>query len=159
MPRLFRLVLTGLWFALLANGAALTARAGPTEDDRGHRARAIADNVMSPFCPGMTLAACTSPAAAEWRQDIREWVDQGLGDDEIRSRLEQRAGRDLSGTPRSSLGWLIPVGLGATSLVLLALLLRKWVRRQPKRPAAKLGAEDDARLEALLDKELDRDEP
>jgi len=107
----------------------------------------------------MTLAACTSPAAAEWRSDIRQWVNQGLGDDEIRRRLEQRAGRDLSGTPRSSLGWLIPVGLGAGSLLLLALLLRKWVRRAPKRPTPKLGTEDDARLEALLDKELDRDEP
>jgi hypothetical protein len=38
-------------------------------------------------------------------------------------------------------------------------LLRKWVRREPKRPVPKLGTKDDARLEALLDQELDRDEP
>jgi cytochrome c-type biogenesis protein CcmH/NrfF len=158
MPRVLRFSLAGLAFALAVSSAAIAVRADPTEDERGHRARAIAENVMSPFCPGMTLAACTSPAAREWRTDIREWVGQGLSDDEIRRRLEQRAGHDLSGTPRSSLGWLVPLGLGAGSLALLVFLLRKWVQRETKPPVPKLAAEDDARLEALLEKELERDD-
>jgi cytochrome c-type biogenesis protein CcmH/NrfF len=138
-------------------------RADPVEDERGRRTRAIAENLMSPFCPGMTLATCTSPAAREWRSDIREWVNQGLGDDEIRSRLEQRAGRDLSGTPRSALGWFLPLTITAASMAVFAWLLYRWRRKDDDqhrefRPA-ELDAALDARLEARLERELERGEP
>ena len=154
-----RPVLAGLLFALSLVTIVLLARADPLDDERGHRARAIADNVMSPFCPGMTLAACTSPAASEWRADIRKWVDQGLEDQEIRQRLEQRAGRDLSGTPRSSFGWLAPVAITLVSVGLLSWLLYRWARPRPEPKPVKLDASLDARLEAALDRELEREEP
>jgi cytochrome c-type biogenesis protein CcmH/NrfF len=138
-------------------------RADPVDDQRGQRTRAIAENLMSPFCPGMTLAACTSPAAREWRADIREWVNQGLGDDEIRSRLEQRAGHDLSGTPRSALGWFLPLTITAGSMALLAWLLYRWRRTDDAKPKApkpvELDAALDARLEARLERELERGDP
>lgn len=136
--------------------------ADPIQDQRGQRTRAIAENLMSPFCPGMTLAACTSPAAREWRSDIREWVNQGLGDEEIQARLEQRAGHDLSGTPRSALGWFLPMTITLASMAVLGWLLYRWRRKEerPREPTpAKLDAALDARLEARLDRELERGEP
>lgn len=158
MPSRFRWVLVSLLFAALIESVGSTVRADAVDDERGHRARAIAENVMSPFCPGMTLASCTSPAARQWRADIREWVNEGLPDEEIRGRLEQRAGRDLSGTPRSSFNWLLPVAVSVGTALILGLLLRKWLRREPEASGPSLEPNLDAELEAALDRELERED-
>ncbi len=123
----------------------------------GHRADDIASHTMSPFCPGRTLSSCPSPKAAEWRHDIRQWVDEGLSTEEIRARLEQRVpGQDLSGAPRSPGGWLLPVALLLVSAGVLWAVLRRLRQGRDARPAAPRANDDrsaelDRRLEAELD--------
>jgi cytochrome c-type biogenesis protein CcmH/NrfF len=89
----------------------------------------IASRTMSPFCPGRTLADCPSGNATEWRQDIRKMLQQGMSPAEIQKVLNQRAGENLSGTPESSLGWVLPVGLCVGALALLTLVFKR-IRRQ-----------------------------
>lgn len=134
---------------------------------RERKANAIARQVMSPFCPGRTLWGCPSPNAAEWREDIRTWVGEGLTAEEIRARLEKRApGFDLSGAPSTSLGWGLPALLALMSVGLLAFVLSRLVRRgSAATPVARTApegtsatTEGDAELDARLDAELDREE-
>ena len=70
--RIMRLVILTLLVPL-----ALIAPIGATEpqDQRVERdAAQIFDRVMSPYCPGRTLATCGSGAAEELRQEINGWM-------------------------------------------------------------------------------------
>ena len=81
---------------------------------------------MSPFCPGRTLADCPSPDAAVWRADIRTWMNAGLPDAEIRTRLQARMPeQNLSALPRGPLGWLVPSLILVAGLGILTAALRR----------------------------------
>ena len=138
--------------ALLAASAA--ASANQTTDEQARRAHAIASKVMSPFCPGSTVSTCTSPRAAEWRADIETWVKEGKSEAEIRQLLAARTPtHDLSGTPRTSLGWGLPIILAAAALALLWWLLRRFARARPAaEPQVQLS--EEPKLDEQLDREL-----
>lgn len=130
----------------------------PASADAG-RAHDLAEQIESPFCPGRTLSSCTSPAAATWRTEIETWVDEGVPSEEIKARLEARAGRDLSFVPQTD-GFYGLLAFGAiASLGAIAVITRRVRRRdeadlddatdlEPSPPA--IDAELDARLDAEL---------
>jgi cytochrome c-type biogenesis protein CcmH/NrfF len=133
-----------------------TAHASEEADAR--RADQISGQLMSPFCPGKTLDACTSSRAAAWRADIRRWTSEGVASGEIKRRLEERAGRPLSSIPAEDQAkWmpLLTLLLGVSLLGALAFWARR--RRAPNggdEVEATAVADDDARWEARLDDEL-----
>jgi cytochrome c-type biogenesis protein CcmH/NrfF len=133
------------------------AELGP---EQARAAAAIARQTMSPFCPGRTLSDCPSPAAAEWRQEIRSMVAGGRSAKEIQAEFERRAGADLSGSPRRDASYTVPVTLGALALgVLVVLLFRLRRRRAPNTAAGEAAAEKPAPLdEERLRRELEREE-
>ncbi len=135
---------------LVAVSAAAQADVDRTEQSR--RAYALSGELMSPFCPGRTLADCPSPNAAVWREEIRVWIQAGLGEDEIRRRLQARTSLDLSSLPRSPLGWALPAAILVGGLGVLVLALRRVVA-----PAASPPALDPQR-EAELLRELEADQ-
>ncbi len=57
-------------------------------------ANQVNQQVLSPFCPGKTLAMCTSPAAADVRRDIQVWAAQGKKVDEIKETLFEEYGEE-----------------------------------------------------------------
>lgn len=119
---------TSLATLVTLSALALTpvARAQTTAEAGNDRAKTLSGQLSSPFCPGKTLDGCTSPAAAEWRKDIRSWVDEGVSSEEIKRRLSERAGgQDLIAAPSSgfSNGWLVLSIVG--SLLVLGFALRK----------------------------------
>lgn len=86
------------------------------------RVRAVAANIKCPFCSGESIAESTSSVAADYEVLIAEWVDQGVTDDEIYRRFEDRFGRgillDAGGAGWGLALWIIPgialvAGLGA----------------------------------------------
>ena len=110
---------------------------------------------MSPFCPGSTLATCTSPQAAKWRTDIQTWVQEGISEEEIRRRLAQRVpGHDLTGTSTVGWGWGLPIALAVGAIALLFWLMRRF--RKPPPPLSST-AEDEATGDPSLDEKLDRE--
>jgi cytochrome c-type biogenesis protein CcmH/NrfF len=120
------------------------------------RAAQVADQLESPFCPGKTLSACASPAAAAWRDDIRRWVGEGMTTAQIRERLAARAGRDLRFVPQQAgFYWLLPLGVVA-SLTLFAAAARRFKGQAAPRAAEADAGDppDDAELDRRLDAEL-----
>lgn len=143
-------VLTLLAAALvLAPSAALAA----PED----RANEVAQEVMSPYCPGVTLHDCPSSSAQEMREEITAWARAGMSKDEIMGRLEDEFGSSIRAVPRGNGGlfaWLLPAAALAGGTGAAILLARRWSRRRPATPARTPVASPEAaaRLEAELDR-------
>jgi cytochrome c-type biogenesis protein CcmH/NrfF len=127
----------------------------PVEDRaESQQVQGIVRTTNSPFCPGKTLDSCPSPRASEWRQDINEWVAEGVPDAEIRGRLQERVPDfDLTVAPVRS-GWVIPVV--AVLLSTLWLLVVGRALRGPTPPPRDPPPVNHASLDARLDEELAR---
>ena len=151
-------------FAMALLSAGLLAAGGKSQDElspaENRQAETIFRTTMSPFCPGRTLAACPSPNAAKWRSDVRGWLDDGVEQGEIRERLQVRFPKmNLSGAPKTGLGWKMPVLVGLFSFLALAGVLRYFRRgttgaAPESEPARDEGKEE--RLDARLDDELEQ---
>ena len=148
-----RTTLAGIGLALVL-GAALPARAEPAG---GSYAHALAREIMSPFCPGLTLADCPSPQA----QTLRAWIlvqeAAGRARDEVFEELLARYGDQILAAPRARgfglTAYAIPIGVFLAGGGLVGLFLRRQTRRAAPGPrAAPLSAE----LERLVDEELAR---
>lgn len=126
------------------------------------RAFRLADQLMSPFCPGLLLSTCQSPGAADVRREIAARLAAGEAESAIIADLVQRYGSGILGSPPAEgLGavvWSAPAVLGVTTLgVLVAALVRLRTRiggargAQPDRdvPGDHADARIDAELEAL----------
>jgi cytochrome c-type biogenesis protein CcmH len=140
--------------ALLAALAALTPLASPVHAEEGaevgREAHALSRDLMSPYCPGRTLADCPSPDAGQVREEIRTRMRSGESAEAIRADLESRFGAAVRGVPQSVLGWAIPGLLLAAGGLLLVVALR----RLSARPAPGPVQEADPELEQRLDAEL-----
>jgi cytochrome c-type biogenesis protein CcmH/NrfF len=144
------------WAAAVAILLALACESAPAEQSEDSRqVQSIVRTTNSPFCPGKTLDSCPSPRAAEWRRDINEWVEDGVPENEIRNRLQDRVpGFELAPQPVAS-GWIIPLIAVVLSTLWLVLIVRSL--RQPPPPRRKSPAPVDPVLDARLDEELERD--
>jgi cytochrome c-type biogenesis protein CcmH/NrfF len=138
---------------LLASPAA----AGPEDV-----ANDIASNVMSPFCPGVTLHDCPSAEAQALRDRIERWARQGLSEDQILDSLEANYGAAIRSTPPAGdggwLAWALPGTALVLGLVLGWLLLRRWTNAAAKSRAREEETMERARKGAVGREELgDRD--
>lgn len=140
--------------ALLAALAALTPLASSVhaEDggEVGRQAHALSRDLMSPYCPGRTLADCPSPNAAQVREEIRTRMRGGESTQEIRADLESRFGAAVRGVPQSILGWAIPGLILAAGGLVLAIALRRLSARPAPGPARQADPELERRLDAEL---------
>ena len=138
--------------ALLCCVASVTCwrAAEDPEVTRARQANELSRDLMSPFCPGRTLADCSSPDAGAVRQEIRQSLAAGQQPDEIRARIEARFGDHVVGVPRQLLGWLLPILVLIAGAGGLLWVLRRAVQRPA--PAAKALSPE---LEARLSRELD----
>ncbi len=106
--------------------AAAPPQASDTAVVRGYdvtRAYRLFGELMSPFCPGLTLATCPSEGADSLRQDIRDRLARGETSGDIRAAYAAAWGTRILGTPPLRSGgfllWLAPIvmlGLGAAGL-------------------------------------------
>jgi hypothetical protein len=150
-------VIAALWLAVGAVGA---------EEPPGFGYQ-LAHELMSPYCPGRSLAACPSEQAAELRQWILLQEAAGASKEDVIASLHARFGDEILATPPSE-GWgLVARALPMAALVLGAgivfLVLRRMVAaRVPGdggdtgdgRPAAAGSAAADGDLERMVDEEL-----
>lgn len=147
-----RLLLLGV--ALLAASLTAPLSAAETREAMERRVQDIIRSTMSPFCPGRTLDSCPSPRAADWRDDVRRWVAEGVSTQEIRDRLGERAPEvDLTGAPSTALDAVLPVLVTVVAILLLALLLRALLvrkRSSEEKPAKPADGASDRRLDEEL---------
>jgi len=121
----------------------------------------MANELMSPFCPGRSVADCPSPQA----QTLRMWliVQEAAGRPraEVEAELIARYGESMLGAPRAKgiglTAYVIPVAVGAAGAALLTWFLRRQTRgpaAAPPAPALAASAPLDPELERLLDEKL-----
>ena len=126
----------------------------------------MAHDLMSPFCPGRTLAECPSPQATDLRFWILTQAAAGATEAEVNEMLTQRFGDVLLASPRAE-GWglsayVIPIAffvLGGPVVVLILRRLTTGSAAGPGRPAEPVYATAtqraiDADLERQLESEL-----
>jgi cytochrome c-type biogenesis protein CcmH/NrfF len=134
------------------------AHAQTTDRDASPEAFALSSEIMSPFCPGLTLAACPSGAATELRSEIANRLRAGESSSAIVENLVERFGESVRGMPRPrgvalSL-WVVPPVIGAG--ILWALYRTAARRRQtPVDPdEIAVAPATELALESRLDEEL-----
>lgn len=106
------------------------AAAGGAED----LANRISAEIMSPYCPGVTLHDCPSDAAVQLRDRILGWARDGWSRERILDRLEAEYGASIRSTPPASgagLGaWVTPAVAVGAGLIAAAAAARRWSRRR-----------------------------
>ena len=134
--------------ALLVAGAAaagLAAARGP-DPNAVPTATQVEERTMSPFCVGLTLAACPSSEAVQLRATIAEMVADHKTNRQIDDFLLASYPATIVGAPRNPLAWLIPAG---AVIAALAAIIGVVATRGPGRsqePPAPLSPADAARL-------------
>ena len=120
-----------------------------------------AAELMSPFCPGRTLADCPSPNAESLRLWLVVQAAAGRSRSEVEEELYARYGDIMRPAPKAEgmglTAYLIPIAVFAGGGLLIAIFLRRNTR--PTSAPAAAGAPPvplDPELERLLDEESAR---
>lgn len=143
----------------LATAAALLALfafvATAAASDAPEWAHQLPNELMSPFCPGVTLAECTSSHAASLKMWIVLQASAGRSEQDIREELYERYGDQIRPTPKAEgigiAAYVIPVVVFLAGGGFVAWFLRRATRSPSQAPpAAPLDAELDRKLDEVL---------
>jgi cytochrome c-type biogenesis protein CcmH/NrfF len=97
----------------------------------------LSTELMSPYCPGRTIASCPSQQARKLEDHILAEAKNGKTREQIEAQLVERFGSDIVGyRAPSSVTWGAAI-VGALALGMVAVMGRRWVRQ---RAAARAGA-------------------
>jgi cytochrome c-type biogenesis protein CcmH/NrfF len=123
------MTLTRRAFMVAAVAAALGSSATVAQDPAVDRAaNDLYNTVMSPFCPGRTLAMCPSPQAAQLRDDIKARLAAGESKRDIEESLYQTYGEIVLAKPRAVgfglFAWAVPILFFAAGAGILVWWLR-----------------------------------
>jgi len=154
-------VVAALAAAAAVAGAAVAQSAPPSEPPAW--AYRLPHDLMSPFCPGRTLAECPSPQADQLRLWILTQAAAGASEAEVAEALHRRFGDQILSAPRAE-GWglaayVLPLAGFVLGGLVVAWVLRRLVRRPvdaPPEVVARPRTPADPELERLLDEELSR---
>lgn len=118
---------------------------------------ALFDRVMSPYCPGRTLATCGSTAAEELRADVKRQLASGISAADVEEALYRKFGDSIRGVPEArgvgAMLWVLPCIVLAGSVAWMAVWLSGHVRRSAD---SERGDEASQELLDRLDDELAR---
>lgn len=93
-------------------------------------ANRISENIMSPFCPGVTLHDCPSPQADDLRERIRGWAADGMSEERIMDRLVAEYGEEVRAIPPGDGGgiaaWAVPALVALAGAGFAGTLARRW---------------------------------
>ncbi|MGF1510877.1 MAG: cytochrome c-type biogenesis protein CcmH [Myxococcota bacterium] len=145
VPGVFRAVslLAAVFLTALSGPNPAVAEEGFTEKasaEEQRRATGLIQDILSPFCPGRTLASCPSGKAGEWRDHVREWVLEGRSNEAILEELQSRAPDfQLSSTPPTRWSWWGPILVLLALTVAFALGMARTLRGAPDRTEGSTG--------------------
>jgi cytochrome c-type biogenesis protein CcmH len=134
-----KLVLVFTLLGMLGTAApALAQEPLPTPSD--DEVNAIAKNLYCPVCENIPLDVCPTQACADWREEIRDLLVQGLTEEEIYDYFVERYGdRVLAEPPRRGLNWLVYILPPIVFLVGAYILYRGF--RSWRKPVEELAGE------------------
>ena len=144
-------VLTFGWVAAFAQDTRAVDKSAAQAE-----AQVLFREVMSPFCPGLTLADCPSPNAFDLRHDIQARLERGESRESIVEGLVAQYGTQLlsdpSDTPIGRVVWGVPMLLSVLAAGALALFVRRMTRGQHAEGGAVVR--EPAAVRERLDEEL-----
>jgi len=126
-----KLLLIATLTLILAACVTVTAQTerSPYDEDVLREARSVYNQIMSPYCPGQTLANCGSGAADALRGQIRDRIAAGETADEVIQTLIDEFGMEVKAEPAksgfASLVWLGPIFLLISGAVVIAVYVRR----------------------------------
>lgn len=137
-------LLAVLW--MLGGGQALAA----PEDV----ANEVSQEIMSPYCPGVTLHDCPSGAATDLRYRIATWAEDGWSKERILDHLEAEFGDVIRATPPSSgaglIAWILPALAVLGGAIAVVFIVKTWSDRRNSPPPPPISGSDRKRLETEL---------
>ena len=145
--------------AALAAGLALSA--GAAQEPEGW-AYDVANELMSPWCPGRSLADCPSHEAETLRMWLVVQEAAGRPRAEVEAEVVERFGDAILAAPRAEgfglAAYALPIAVFLLGGALVAVVLRR-VTARPATPAAPAAAavspaRPDPDLERIVDEEL-----
>ena len=116
----------------------------------------ISNEIMSPFCDGVTLHDCPSREALRLRDRIEGWVSEGQSRTRIMRNLELEFGAGIRAAPPAEgagfIAWLPPVVALAAGAAGVWAVVRKWSRRTqaPSPVSVTMTTEERHRLDHEL---------
>jgi cytochrome c-type biogenesis protein CcmH len=137
--------------------AALTLAACAQERDASDVANRVSQEVMSPFCDGLTIHDCPSQQSEELRFEILQMARRGMSEDAIVDELVARYGERIRGVPEPEgaglLVWILPGVAVVAGAAIAFILARRFSSRPagaPERQTRVPTPEERARLESEL---------
>ena len=116
----------------------------------------LSTDLMSPYCPGRTIAACPSPQARQLEDHILAEAKSGKTRDQIEHELVARFGRDIVGYEPPPVLLYGSIGLGLVALLLLLRMGRRWSSKPKASVATGTAAAAGAGAAAPSAAELER---
>jgi cytochrome c-type biogenesis protein CcmH/NrfF len=89
--------------------------------------RDLSHDLMSPYCPGRTIASCPSEAARKLEDRILVEAESGKTREQIESQLVQRFGPEVVGYAGRPIILWGSLAVGLVAAVGLARMARRWV--------------------------------
>jgi len=144
-----------------AADAPLAADPPPAADEPPSWAYDLANELMSPFCPGRSLADCPSPDAASLRMWIIVQASAGRTRADVEEELYARYGGAIRSAPKAegfgTAAYVIPVAVFIAGGGLVGWFLHRSTRRAGTRPEPPIR-DLDPEVERKLDEILGRDD-
>jgi cytochrome c-type biogenesis protein CcmH len=125
--------------------------------DPSEIASRVSQEVMSPFCDGLTIHDCPSQQSEELRFEILQMARRGMSADAIVDDLVARYGERIRGVPAPEgtglVLWVLPVAAAAAGIVLAIILARRFSSRGDGTESGEMKpptSEERTRLESEL---------
>ena len=129
------------------------------------RAQSLDKSLICPVCPGETIDRSQVILAKQMQVIVREQVQEGRSDAQIRQFFVDRYGeRVLAAPPKEGLNlvmWIVPPAGFLLGLIALYAITKSMVRRTPDTgfPTSAISSNQDSGIESylkLVDKELSK---
>ena len=148
--------IVSLWLALAAGpGLAFTPDEPLSDAALEARARALHAELRCMVCQGQSIADSNAPLAQDMRAIVRERIEAGASDDDVRGFLTDRYGDyvllDPPVKPETYALWFGPAAVFVAGVAIALALVRRARAGARDAGAAPLSAEERRRLDALLD--------
>jgi cytochrome c-type biogenesis protein CcmH len=119
---------------------------------------AIAHKLYCPVCENITLDTCGTAACADWRDEIRLMLEQGMDEQAITDDFVRRFGDRVVGTPQDpilrGISLLTPVLLIGAGLLAAFGLFLGWRRSNRQVAAVNVSSTSDSPYRDMLEKDL-----
>lgn len=143
-------------FVLAPSNVGYAQDESPITDDQ---VNALAEELYCPVCENVPLDVCPTTACAQWRNLIREKMELGWSESQIKEFFaEQYGDQVLAVPPRRGFNWLIyvlpPLILIAGIAIVANIIIKS--KKQPASPVEIPAPEDQAHSNDLIN-EIEQD--